>query len=998
MVATKILSKSDIGLGNVDNTSDLNKPVPSAVTTALAGKAPLSHTHNKAEVGLGNVDDTADVNKPVSIAQAAAISNASVLSGTGVPSNTIGVPKQFYVDTAASRLYGPKGATNWPATYFNLTAVVSQVVNSAPVNTAAPSVAGVYQTGQTLTAAVGAWTGVPDPTFAYQWMRGPAPTGNPDPNAPTQPLDPSTLTAIAGATANTYLTTSADIGFLLYVRVIATNSEGSATAYSAATGKIVAPPSLVPVNTFLPQVTGITQVGSTLTTSNGSWTNSPTSYTYQWRRNGVNISGATSATYVLVSADAGTAITVAVTATNASGASTAAISNPTNSIAVLADATTAPILVSPPVISGPGVEATTLTSFQASWIESLTAPSNTALPTITGAAAQGQTLTASTGSWDANPTPTYAYQWMANGANISGATANTYVLTSGELGKLITVAVTATNSAGVASATSPQRGPVAAPLATPTNTAVPVIVGTATEGQTLSVGGTGVSVIDPNDLAGTAVRTFNEDWDMLNLWNGTSGRWATGYHWYPPQGGSLNDEQQWYITNTYGPTQSVAPWTVSNGVLSITAAPTPSNLLSTVNNFAYTSGMLTTYRSFTQKYGYFEASLKLPKGQGFWPAFWLLPADGSWPPEIDIMENLGRDITHYYATTHWSSTNQQLGQYVATPDLSIAFHRFGVRWDATNLTYYFDGQQVAQHANQSDMNQPFYIILNLALGGQWGGNVDGTTPFPATLQCEYVRAYTPAASTPGTWTNNPTSYSYQWKRGGVAISGATASSYTLQSPDVGAVITVTVTATNGAGSASATSAGTSAVAASGATVNSNLLAHPTQLASSDGFWSSGGDAPLATAATSTDIAAPDGSSTVFKITAGHSGLGYNTWGDTAVSTTATTKTLSVYAAAGASSYISFDLYDTDDHWVTFNLSGTGSVTQTSGFTCSITRVGAGPWYLLSATWTPTTTTQSPILALAGSGTQPTDLTGVTVYVTRPKYENGAAVTGQPTSF
>src|SRR5882672_7706165 len=166
--------------------------------------------------------------------------------------------------------------------------------------------------------------------------------------------------------------------------------------------------------------------------------------------------------------------------------------------------------------------------------------------------------------------------------------------------------------------------------------------------------------IDPNNLSGTATLTFDDEFNSLNLWNGTSGTWNTTFAFVSPtgNGGTLsgNGEQEWYINSMYAPTSSVKPWTVNSGILTLTAAPAASSIQPLINNYQYTSGMVTTYNSFSQTYGYFEMRAQLPQGQGLWPAFWLLPEDGSWPPEIDVMEVLGNDTTKLYTTVHTSST------------------------------------------------------------------------------------------------------------------------------------------------------------------------------------------------------------------------------------------------------------------------------------------------------------------------------------------------------
>lgn len=254
--------------------------------------------------------------------------------------------------------------------------------------------------------------------------------------------------------------------------------------------------------------------------------------------------------------------------------------------------------------------------------------------------------------------------------------------------------------------------------------------------------------IDPNDLSHTAELTFSDDFDVLNLWNGATGVWDTTYWWSAGQNGvtlTSNHEQQWYIDARYGPTAFVKPWSVANGILSITATRADWDIQPLINGYQYTSGMLTTYRSFRQHGGYFEMRAKLPKGQGIWPAFWMLPADGSWPPELDAMEMLGTDPTTYYMTVHSNATgtHTQVQGWHKGVDLSADFHRYGVLWEASKITWYFDGQAVFSATPPTDLNQPLYLLINLAVGGDWPGMVDATTPFPAVMQVDYVRAYAP---------------------------------------------------------------------------------------------------------------------------------------------------------------------------------------------------------------------------------------------------------------
>lgn len=176
---------------------------------------------------------------------------------------------------------------------------------SAPANTVAPHITtdGTPQTGETVTCSQGTWTGDPTITYAYQWKRD---TG-------------SGFANISGAVASSRSLQVADEGAALKCTVTATNSIGSTPQDSDNTISPAAPAAGAPVNTSSPVVTGNPEAGQVLSCTQGSWTNSPTSYSYQWKRGGVNISGAAAPTYTVQSSDVGLSIKCTVTATNASG-------------------------------------------------------------------------------------------------------------------------------------------------------------------------------------------------------------------------------------------------------------------------------------------------------------------------------------------------------------------------------------------------------------------------------------------------------------------------------------------------------------------------------------------------------------------------------------------------------------------------------------------------------------------------------------------------------
>lgn len=237
--------------------------------------------------------------------------------------------------------------------------------------------------------------------------------------------------------------------------------------------------------------------------------------------------------------------------------------------------------------------------------------------------------------------------------------------------------------------------------------------------------------------------TFSDEFDTLDLWNGSSGTWDSNFWWGAANGSSLtsNKELQWYIDTNYAPTRSVNPFSVDDGILTITAAKAPAAIRPEINNYQYTSGLLTTYESFAQTYGYFEIRADMPEKQGVWPAFWLLPADGSWPPELDVVEMVGQDPNKLILTSHSNETGTQTTvtstAYAADTE---GFHTYGVLWTEDELVWYFDDVEVARAATPADMHEPMYMLVDLAVGGIAGAPADGLAT-PAEMQIDYIHAY-----------------------------------------------------------------------------------------------------------------------------------------------------------------------------------------------------------------------------------------------------------------
>jgi beta-glucanase (GH16 family) len=172
----------------------------------------------------------------------------------------------------------------------------------------------------------------------------------------------------------------------------------------------------------------------------------------------------------------------------------------------------------------------------------------------------------------------------------------------------------------------------------------------------------------------------------------------------------------------------------------------------------YTSARLKTQGLFEQPYGRFEARLKVPYGQGIWPAFWMLGNDigtVSWPAcgEIDVMEHIGREPTLVHGTVHGPGYSGAAGigaPYSLPGEAPIAedFHLFAVEWEPEAIRWYVDGVRYHTLTPASlpagarwAFDHPFFMLLNLAVGGNWPGPPDASTEFPQRLLVDYVRVY-----------------------------------------------------------------------------------------------------------------------------------------------------------------------------------------------------------------------------------------------------------------
>lgn len=201
-------------------------------------------------------------------------------------------------------------------------------------------------------------------------------------------------------------------------------------------------------------------------------------------------------------------------------------------------------------------------------------------------------------------------------------------------------------------------------------------------------------------------------------------------------GGWGNNELQYYTSRTDNAV-------VSNGTLKIIAKA------ENYSGSAYTSARLLSKDKFSFKYGKIEARAKIPAGVGTWPAIWMLGNNittAGWPAcgEIDIMEHVGRELNKIYGTVHYPdhSGGNGVGNTVIISNATTEFHIYTMEWSATSIKFFVDNQLFHTVSNNSGLpfNQNFFIILNVAMGGNFGGPVDAAFTL-ASMEIDYIRVY-----------------------------------------------------------------------------------------------------------------------------------------------------------------------------------------------------------------------------------------------------------------
>ncbi|WEO77971.1 carboxypeptidase regulatory-like domain-containing protein [Cryobacterium sp. SO2] len=609
----------------------------------------------------------------------------------------------------------------------------------ALTTTPTPTITGVRQVGNTLTATPGTWAPAPV-TLAYQWLRAGV--------------------AIPGATASTYPLVAADAGAALTVSV--TGSKSGYTAVTTESASITV--DKVFTTTPAPTISGDTTVGQILTATSGSWAPVPGTLGYQWLRNGTAISGATASSYTLAAADAGTALTVTVTAAKPGYSTATQTSAATAAITGLLTATpvpgirgTATVGQTLTVTTGTWAPATvglayqwsrgataitgataasytvtaedagstlsvTVTGSKAGYITVAKASAATAVvtggiltatpvPTLAGTTTVGQTLTAAAGTWAPAPV-TLGYQWLRSGTAISGATASTYTLVTADAGKTLTVTVTGTKAGFTTVATtSAATAAIAQPL---TATPVPTITGTVKVGQILTA------------TAGTwspATVTLKYQWSRA----GTAITGATASTYTP-------------VTADAGATLTVTVTGSKSGYVTVAKASAATAMV--------TGGVLTA------------------------------PAS-----TVTGTTTVGQTLTAKAGT--WTPATVTLGYQWLRSGTAIS--------GATASTY----KLVAADAGKSitvkvtGTKSGFTTVAKTSVATAAVTQSLTATPTPTITGTAKV-GQTLTAKT-GTWTPATVTLKYQWLRAGKAIAGATASTYKLVTADAGATLTVTVT-------------------------------------------------------------------------------------------------------------------------------------------------------------------------------------------------------------
>ena len=239
--------------------------------------------------------------------------------------------------------------------------------------------------------------------------------------------------------------------------------------------------------------------------------------------------------------------------------------------------------------------------------------------------------------------------------------------------------------------------------------------------------------------------TFDDEFNAYN-----PERWQTSDFW-GMRNNSGDYQAQWFADPAFAPKdegkQPYMPFSARDGVLSITAQPTPNEIYNGPGKHPYVSGQLTSAHKFTQRYGYFELRAKLPPGKGLWSRFWLLTDDGIWPGEYDIFEVLGSHPGETHQTTHFRDIQRPHAAYGSAykgiNPTDGQFHTYGFLWEESGVTWFVDGVATLKQINRIFV--PMYVLIDLVVGKDpgnlWPGNPDASNQWPAVMELDYYRVY-----------------------------------------------------------------------------------------------------------------------------------------------------------------------------------------------------------------------------------------------------------------
>ncbi|WP_433430268.1 discoidin domain-containing protein [Nonomuraea sp. CA-141351] len=270
--------------------------------------------------------------------------------------------------------------------------------------------------------------------------------------------------------------------------------------------------------------------------------------------------------------------------------------------------------------------------------------------------------------------------------------------------------------------------------------------------------GTGGNPVDPpappKDPANPPALVWSDEF------NGPAGSKPDAAKWRADPGTGPNNELEYYTDHDNASMDGQGNLVMEARKQATPGTTCPTDPLTGSGTCQYTSARMNTGTKFQFTYGRVEARIKVPKGNGFWPAFWMMGADfltgRPWPynGEVDIMEILGKDVKTSYSTVHAPAYNGGggIGSPYTLPngaDFSDDFHVWAANWDSKGIVYTLDGRtvftlskdQVEQTRGPWIFDHPFYLILNLAIGGDWPGPPNAATPFPSRMLVDYVRVY-----------------------------------------------------------------------------------------------------------------------------------------------------------------------------------------------------------------------------------------------------------------